>query len=424
MIFENKTFLINLPTVGYTALIVVFALLFGYFTIWFMKKFKEKEGIKLLQTSLLSIIALSAMLGISVILIKNFNNIELFETKFFFIKAIDIYIVSLVLLITFLSVKVLNKLLFKNSETISRQKNVKRRSKTLIKAILWILVIALIFKIILKGSVHPGEYILVTISKIDITVFDLFLLSVIFAATNLVLMALRRFFAHQVDNGHMEMGNSAALFKIVKYLIIVVAIVFGLNSAGFNLSILLAGSAALLVGFGIGIQNVFLDIVSGFILLLERPLKASDIIEVDGIVGKVKSIGIRTTTLYTRDDTIIRVPNSKFTSDIIANWSDIKKNTRFKVDVGVAYGSDVELVMKSLQKCAENHKKVDSYPAPFARFENFGDSSLDFSLFFWSSENMRIERIKSDIRVAVDKTFREHQITIPFPQRDVHHYKH
>ena len=169
-----------------------------------------------------------------------------------------------------------------------------------------------------------------------------------------------------------------------------------------------------------GIQTIFADIVSGFILLLERPLKTNDIIDVDGIVGKVENICIRTTTLYTRDDTIIRVPNSKFTSEKIINWSDIKTNTRFKVSVGVEYGSDIELVIKCLKECAVAHDKTDKYPEPFVRFEEFGESSLNFSLFFWSSENMRIETIKSDIRIFIDKKFREKSITIPFPQRDIH----
>jgi small-conductance mechanosensitive channel len=193
-----------------------------------------------------------------------------------------------------------------------------------------------------------------------------------------------------------------------------------LDTLGIRLTLLLAGSAALLVGIGLGLQQVFKDIVSGFFLLFEGNLKVGDVVELEGDVGIVKEIGFRTTKIENRDNIILIIPNSKFIGENVINWSHIEQKTRFSVDVGVAYGSDVELVKKVLLECARDHQEVTEYPKPFVRFDDFGNSSLDFQLFFWTDNAFRVENIKSDLRFAIDKKFRENKITIPFPQRDVH----
>jgi small-conductance mechanosensitive channel len=145
-----------------------------------------------------------------------------------------------------------------------------------------------------------------------------------------------------------------------------------------------------------------------------------DVVELEGDVGIVKEIGFRTTKIENRDNIILIIPNSKFIGENVINWSHIEQKTRFSVDVGVAYGSDVELVKKVLLECARDHQEVTEYPKPFVRFDDFGNSSLDFQLFFWTDNAFRVENIKSDLRFAIDKKFRENKITIPFPQRDVH----
>ena len=194
-----------------------------------------------------------------------------------------------------------------------------------------------------------------------------------------------------------------------------------LESLGVEISILLASIAALLVGVGLGIQQLFNDLASGIILLIERKLRIDDVIQLeDGEVGKVTNIGLRTSEIKTRDDIIMIIPNSKFVNDKIINWSHIDQNTRFHVNVGVAYGSDVNIVTECLLKCAHEHSEVSKSPEPFVRFEDFGDSSLDFQLFFWVEKSFIVERIKSDIRYLIYKAFDDHKIQIPFPQRDLH----
>jgi len=182
----------------------------------------------------------------------------------------------------------------------------------------------------------------------------------------------------------------------------------------------LAGSAALFVGIGLGLQEVFKDIISGFILLFGQNIKIGDVIEFNQMVGKVTEIGFRVSKIITRDDIDMIIPNSRFTNGDIINWSSNNELTRFHLNIGVAYGSDVKKVSRILYELAEKHDGIAKDPKPFVRFTNFGESSLDFELLFWSTKTFRIENIKSDLRYSIDDAFRKQGITIPFPQRDVH----
>ncbi|MDD3743918.1 MAG: mechanosensitive ion channel, partial [Lentimicrobiaceae bacterium] len=190
---------------------------------------------------------------------------------------------------------------------------------------------------------------------------------------------------------------------------------------GVNLNIMLAGSAALLVGLGFGIQHIFNDLVSGIILLMEGNVKVGDIVEIENnIVGRVTFIGLRTSKINDRNDITTIIPNSKLINEKVINWSNEQSATRFYVKVGVAYGSDVDLVTRLLIECTTEMTTIRTEPAPFVRFNDFGESSLDFQLFFWTDEAFLSEFIKSKLRYAIDARFREHNIQIPFPQRDVH----
>jgi small-conductance mechanosensitive channel len=137
------------------------------------------------------------------------------------------------------------------------------------------------------------------------------------------------------------------------------------------------------------------------------------------MIGIVQHIGLRTTTLLTRDDTVVRVPNSTFINENIENYTDEVVETRFDIKIGVAYGSDIELVMKILKECAVEHPKVEKTPEPVVLFSDFGDWALKFTLYFWTFENFRFEGIKSDIRIAINREFLKHDIKIPVPQSDV-----
>jgi len=189
---------------------------------------------------------------------------------------------------------------------------------------------------------------------------------------------------------------------------------------GIDLSLVLTGSAALLVGLGFGIQDLFNDLISGVIILFEGNVDKGDIVDAGGLVGEVEELGIRTSKVKTQDGVTIVVPNSKFVSENVINWTNEEQLARFHVAVGVAYGSNVQLVKDLLLVCAAEHPQIEKEPESFVRFVNFGDSSLDFELHFWSEHIWIIENIKSDLRFSIDAIFRKNDISIPFPQRDVH----
>ncbi|OCB76151.1 mechanosensitive ion channel protein MscS [Flavobacterium crassostreae] len=216
------------------------------------------------------------------------------------------------------------------------------------------------------------------------------------------------------------MGKKYSIYNLVKYLIIVIAIIVGLEMFGFNLSVLVAGSAALLVGVGLGLQNLFSDFVSGIILLVDSSVKVNDVLESNGLVCTVKEINLRTTTVLTRDDKYIILPNSDLTKNQLINWTHSDLTSRFDVSVGVDYSSNVNQVMQLLHQAVTEQEGILQDPKPFVRFNEFGDSSLNFAIYFWSEDVFRVENRKSELRIRIFELFQQNNITIPFPQRVVH----
>lgn len=189
---------------------------------------------------------------------------------------------------------------------------------------------------------------------------------------------------------------------------------------GIKITVLLTGSAALLVGVGLGLQQTFNDFISGIILLLEGKTKVGDVLQVDNDIVMLKDIGLRTSESVNRDNITIIIPNSKIINDKVINWSHQEKKTRFRIDIGVAYGSDVDMVIKILEESAHDHPDICNKDVIEARFIDFGNSSLNFQLLFFSKNIFRIERIKSDIRKIINNNLLENNISIPFPQMDIH----
>ena len=186
------------------------------------------------------------------------------------------------------------------------------------------------------------------------------------------------------------------------------------------MTVLIAGSAALLVGIGLGLQQTFNDIVSGMILLSERSIKIDDILEIDGDVVQIQDIGLRTSKGLNRDQISIIIPNSLITTNKVINWSHQSVRTRFKINIGVAYGSDPDMVTKVLRESALEHKEIPYPEMVDVALINFADSSMEYQLLFYSEDIFRIEKIKSDVRKIIVRKFHENNIVIPFPQRDLH----
>ncbi len=263
---------------------------------------------------------------------------------------------------------------------------------------------------------------LITTEKMVINVVDVLMVILILVITRLVLWGLKKMFGRASNSKNVEIGKSHAYYQIIKYFLWVIAIALAMDTIGFKITFLLASSAALLVGLGLGLQQIFKDIISGVFLLFEGTIKLNDIVELDGYIGKVKKINIRNTKIETRDNIIVIIPNSTFIEKNVINWSHISKRTRFKITVGVAYGSDVQMVKRILLNCVKNHLDITKTPEPFVRFEDFGDSALIFEVFFWTNNAFWVENIKSDVRFLIDAEFRKNNVRIPFPQRDVHFF--
>lgn len=254
--------------------------------------------------------------------------------------------------------------------------------------------------------------------SINLTIGLLLLLTLTIIATKFILKWLRNIFTRKMQ--HEDKQKFSSVFKFINYVIYLVAVLVTLSAAGVDITLIITASAALFVGLGLALQELFKDILGGIFIIVDKSLQVGDVVEVDGKVGKVFEIKLRTTRAITRDDKVLILPNHKFISDIVYNYTQNHRTTRERVTVGVAYGSDVDLVTKILEDVADNQQQVLKNPKPFVLFEDFGDSALIFSVYFFTNDTFRDPRIKSEMRYKINAQFEENNISIPFPQRDVH----
>ncbi len=261
---------------------------------------------------------------------------------------------------------------------------------------------------------------IVAIGKISVTVGDILQVFTIIFFTVLILWIVKKILFREKLRKRYNHGSLHSIYQIIRYLIWIITILLLLDTFNIKINALLAGSAALLVGVGLGLQETFNNFISGIILLFEGSIRVGDILEIDGEVVKVKRIGLRTSEALNRNDIVIIIPNSLFTNNKVINWNHQSNKTRFKIEVGVAYGSDVDLVIQLLNESALEHPKIIDRKSVSTRFINFGNSSLDFELLFYCNEIFRVGDIKSDIRKIINRKFNEHNISIPFPQMDIH----
>jgi small-conductance mechanosensitive channel len=297
-----------------------------------------------------------------------------------------------------------------------KKSDVKSASQSL-RFVVYIIAVLLIFQL-LNVNYTPIET--VGDEKINTRLSEIILgILVLLIARLAIWMIINLFLVSYYKRQRINIGSQYAINQLLQYFIYVIAVLIALEIIGVSLTVLWGGAAALLVGVGLGLQQTFNDLISGLILLFERTVEVGDVVQIDGLVGSVRRIGLRTSLVETREHISVVVPNSKLIVDNVINWSHYDNKARFKVEVGVAYGSDTQLVKEILLEVARSFDAVLKYPAPLVRFANFGNSSLDFELHFWSKNFLTIQDLESDIRFEIDRQFRAHKITIPFPQRDV-----
>ncbi|HEX4462549.1 MAG TPA: mechanosensitive ion channel domain-containing protein [Polyangia bacterium] len=252
----------------------------------------------------------------------------------------------------------------------------------------------------------------ITLGSITLALFIIFLARLFAAIAG---RGLNRLLAHRgVDD-----SARFAMAKIARYCILLVGILVAFTSIGLKLDALFAASAALLVGIGFGLQTIAQNFISGIILLIERPVGKGDFVQIGQAHGSVVDIGLRATTVVTRDEVTIIVPNSELITGQVVNHSIPTTRRRIAIGVGVAYGSDLALVKRLLLDIAAHETGLLSEPVPEVRLEAFGASSLDFTLLVWIAEPSQDLRLASNVRFAIEAAFRTHAIEIPFPQQEL-----
>jgi len=233
---------------------------------------------------------------------------------------------------------------------------------------------------------------------------------------------LKKWMVYKVlSESKIELGVRLAVGTIIRYGVLVLGLLIVIQTVGINLSAITILLGALGIGIGFGLQNVTNNFVSGIIILFERPIKVGDRIQVGDVFGDVVSISMRATVVLTNDNISVIVPNSDFISSKVINWSHNDRNVRFNIPVGVAYKEDPEKVKQILLEVAEKEEGILKNPKPDVFFKEFGDSSLNFSLEIWTNSYITTPGIlRSKLYFEIFKKFRENNIEIPFPQRDIH----
>lgn len=263
---------------------------------------------------------------------------------------------------------------------------------------------------------------LMTIGNTQVTLWVIVYFIVLVFILLYVTAKLRKWVVYQLlANSKIDLGVRVAAGTIFRYLILTIGFIIVLQTVGIDLSTLTILAGALGIGIGFGLQNITNNLVSGIIILFERPIKVGDRIEVGEVSGDVVKISMRSTTILTNDNISIIVPNSDFISSTVINWSHIDRNIRLNIPVSVSYKEEPKKVKKILQEVALENEGVLKEPKPDVLFDEFGDSALIFNLRVWTSKYInRPGVLRSQLYYSIFEKFKEHGIEIPFPQRDIH----
>jgi len=302
---------------------------------------------------------------------------------------------------------------------------VNRRLDTLFKRsawLFWVLAVLFAFQILTPTITRIGAILryklqigALSLSPLDLVVF----VSVLYISTSIA--KLFRFLLNEevLPRTSLNPGAAQAGSRLTYTGMLIVGIFIALGAAGLELSKLTLLTGAVGVGLGFGLQNIVNNLVSGIIVSMERPVEVGNCIEVGTLLGEVRSIGFRSSTVRTFDGADVIVPNSELISKSVVNWSLTDFDRRLEIKVGAAYGTDPDRVLAILSQIATAHPDVNKYPSPLITFDQFGDSSLSFTLRFWSRLDSGL-RVRSELNTQIAREFEKNGIEIPFPQRDVH----
>src|SRR5256886_8185689 len=262
----------------------------------------------------------------------------------------------------------------------------------------------------------------VPLPAVNLSLFQIFLLIALLIAVFWISSRTKRFlFNRFLAKSGLDRSLQYAIAQIVSNVVLIVGIFLVLDNAGIHLGALTVFAGAVGVGVGFGLQNIASNFISGLVILAERPITVGDRVEVAGIAGQVQHIRARSTVIVTNDNITMIVPNTKFIDSPVTNWTYGDPRVRFRLPVGVAYGSDVNNVRETLLTAGRGDPNTLKDPEPSVFLKKFGDNSIDFELVVWSSDmSARPRRYRSDLNFAMEQKLREAGIEIAFPQRDLH----
>ncbi|TVQ32562.1 MAG: mechanosensitive ion channel protein [Phycisphaeraceae bacterium] len=220
----------------------------------------------------------------------------------------------------------------------------------------------------------------------------------------------------------IDRNAASAIQKVLFYLLAILVVMIALPIAGIPVTTFTVLGGALAIGVGFGAQTLFNNLISGIIIMTEQPIRLGDIVEVGSNHGRIEEIGNRCTRLRRFDGVDVLIPNSHFLENDVVNWTLFDNEIRCAVEVGVAYGSPTRLVEKLINQAVQEQELVDKSKDIVVLFIDFGNDALSFRTTFWTSLERPLDRLRleSEVRFRIDELFKENDITIAFPQRDVH----
>jgi small-conductance mechanosensitive channel len=431
-IFINTVYIIFPPDNMYYMILMLVTALIEIFTLWRLYKYLLNNPLKHKFANFLIIVVVLIMLGFSLsgaagllygstTLAELTLNVPLYTTYSGSLILIAVIIINGI--ISFLlETKRANRLNF----VYYHGHVIKKRIIgiiTFLFAFLWIqsiLNLLNIYKPIVESVTSFLQYNIV-IGTIEFRVGDVFLFFIVIYVSillsNMIKILLEKDILNKIQ---LEKGLPHTIAMMAKYSIITFGVIIAISAVGIPMSNLAVIAGAMGVGIGFGLQSIFNNIVSGFILLFERPIQIGDTIEVGSLLGTVKSIGVRASKIKTFDGADIIVPNGDIVSNQVVNWTLSDQKRRVEVLAGVAYGSDPHKVKKLFEEVLANHKDIINDPEPIVYFQGLGDSSLDFRILFWTSSFDHWLQLRSEIVFGVHDILYREGISIPFPQMDLH----
>jgi small-conductance mechanosensitive channel len=272
---------------------------------------------------------------------------------------------------------------------------------------------------------------LISLPSFKLNFSDLLVVISVFFGARILVNLTKIFISRKFNNRkNRDVAKEYVYEQVSKYVIYVFSILLCFQILNIDLTLLLTGSAALLVGIGLGLQDVFKDMFAGVVMLIENNVRVGDIVEIGGqtatsgmskesMVVKILKINVRTTQIQTREGNVLIIPNNQLTSMPVENWSHGSELTRFSIKVTVEYHSDIELIKKLLVKAALSHPKVKKEEPITVLLNHFGENGLQLELYFWADQSWEILFYKSEIRFEIEKLFRQHNVVIPYPKRSV-----